>query len=965
MRLRTFGGLRLEISGAGDDVVTRPRSLALLAILAAAGSRGMTRDQVLGILWPESAPERARHALAQTVYNIRSDLGAAVVHGTNVLRLESRSIASDVDEFRSAVAAKRWADASALYSGPYLDGFYLADAPGFERWVEEQRARLAVDGARAIEHLAHELAESGQPRDAATQWLRLATMDPFDARFALRYMEACAAYGNRAGALAYARNYVRVIREELDAEADGAVLALMTRLRDVDASNADDERYPRTPTLEVVTDDPVSVNEPAAYDRPGHASTPASVAGQITIPTSRAALFTACAIGLAVLATSAWQRHGDPATTRPVLAVGYIRDLTSAAATAPGPHASLTDMLATSLGRLPALQVIASSRMLELMPRDADTSRPVIAAAARRAGATEIVEGELLPMADGELRLQVRRIDLGRGLVRGGYEFLGADRFALFDSVTSRVAADLGLDAPGGSLAEVSTRSPVAYRFYEAGLHAFYQFDMASARRLFESALQEDSSFAMATYYAWRVAIETTDSRQVELGRQAMRLATRASEHDRLLIRAHVGGSTNGASARIAGESLAVRYPRDPEGLMRAAQVVGDRSRARALLERSISLDSAAGVRPGGICRMCDAFSLLSAEYQWVDSLPAAERTLRRWIALRPEDAAPWSLIADVLVSEGRLKDAFAARRRSVAMGSAIGDTVVTNIAWALRSDDFDWIDRECSAALSTADANAFGNYRWYCVIGLRMQGRYADAMALVRDGRIPSTARAHRGAPTDFYNLALLPMESGHPREAADAFHRLATDVLRDTAADPGLRTRRVEWLLTLTATAATAAGDTARALRLADTIEAMGRSSTYQRDPLLHHFVRGIVLTRSRRDEEGIRELEASIFSTTHGYTRATYELGRALQRVGRPRDAIPFVRAALRGGIEGSALYVTRTEMHELLAELFDASGQVDSAAAHYAVVARAWRSADDSFRDRHDHAARRVSEIQRSH
>ena len=142
-----------------------------------------------------------------------------------------------------------------------------------------------------------------------------------------------------------------------------------------------------------------------------HLRAPQGVAGQITIPTARAALFTACAIGLAVLATSAWQRHADPATARPVLAVGYIRDLASGATTTSSPRASLTDMLATSLGRLPALQVIASSRMLELMPRDADTSRPVIVAAARRAGATEIVEGELLPMADGQLRLQVRRVN--------------------------------------------------------------------------------------------------------------------------------------------------------------------------------------------------------------------------------------------------------------------------------------------------------------------------------------------------------------------------------------------------------------------------------------------------------------------------------------------------------------------------------------------------------------------------
>ena len=63
---------------------------------------------------------------------------------------------------------------------------------------------------------------------------------------------------------------------------------------------------------------------------------------------------------------------------------------------------------------------------------------------------------------------------------------------------------------------------------------------------------------------------------------------------------------------------------------------------------------------------------------------------------------------------------------------------------------------------------------------------------------------------------------------------------------------------------------------------------------------------------------------------------------------------MRAALHGGIEGSGLYVTRTSLHELLAQLFDAAGQRDSAAAHYAVVERGWRSADPFLRPRYEAA-----------
>jgi hypothetical protein len=97
----------------------------------------------------------------------------------------------------------------------------------------------------------------------------------------------------------------------------------------------------------------------------------------------------------------------------------------------------------------------------------------------------------------------------------------------------------------------------------------------------------------------------------------------------------------------------------------------------------------------------------------------------------------------------------------------------------------------------------------------------------------------------------------------------------------------------------------------------------------------------------------------SPTNGYTRINLELARSLLALDRPREAIDVARAPLRGGIEGSALYVTRTEAHELLARVFDAAGERDSAAAHDAVVERAWREADPPLRLRSDAARARLA------
>ncbi len=95
-------------------------------------------------------------------------------------------------------------------------------------------------------------------------------------------------------------------------------------------------------------------------------------------------------------------------------------------------------------------------------------------------------------------------------------------------------------------------------------------------------------------------------------------------------------------------------------------------------------------------------------------------------------------------------------------------------------------------------------------------------------------------------------------------------------------------------------------------------------------------------------------SIFSTTDGYTRINLELSRSLNFLGRHTEAIPILQAALRGGVDGSNTYVTHTELHEALAQTFDAAGQRDSAAVHYTAVEKAWRRADTEFAERYNRA-----------
>src|SRR4029079_11411475 len=83
------------------------RRLAVLAALAVDGRRGMSRDRLLSLLWPERDAAGGRRALSQALYALRQDAGAEALVlgvGTEELRLNPDEISTDASDFEAAVA---------------------------------------------------------------------------------------------------------------------------------------------------------------------------------------------------------------------------------------------------------------------------------------------------------------------------------------------------------------------------------------------------------------------------------------------------------------------------------------------------------------------------------------------------------------------------------------------------------------------------------------------------------------------------------------------------------------------------------------------------------------------------------------------------------------------------------------------------------------------------------------------
>ncbi|SMB78304.1 ATP-binding protein [Deinococcus hopiensis] len=172
--LRLLGSPALEVEGRAVPLRTR-KSLGLVAYLALEGASG--RETLAGLLWPNLAPDSARHNLRQELYRLtRTALGPHVEVSARQVT-PAGAWAVDVAAFERAVADGDVAGALTHYRGPLLGGAPLEDAGPFGEWLEARRTRLHERWQEAVQRHAGALEGAGKLRAALDAHLTLLASD--------------------------------------------------------------------------------------------------------------------------------------------------------------------------------------------------------------------------------------------------------------------------------------------------------------------------------------------------------------------------------------------------------------------------------------------------------------------------------------------------------------------------------------------------------------------------------------------------------------------------------------------------------------------------------------------------------------------------------------------------------------------------------------------------------------------
>lgn len=635
LRLRTLGGL--SIDGAKRPLrgaALQRRRLALLAVVA--GPQSISRDKLIGLFWPESDEERARHALAQSLHALRRALEVDDLFlGSQELRLNPGVVEVDRWTFERVLTAGELERAVAAYTGPFLDGVYLDDAPAFERWVESERARLAQLYMSALETLASAAEAGGDTLGAVTWMRRLVTADPFGAGPALGFMRALAASGDTAAALQHARVHEALLSSELDVAPAPDVAAFVQRLRDAavvvarsKASAAAAEKrataaLEQPPESSNGTSGPNADGEPHAPSdaertkRPQRRTVPALVAGTVLV-------FALVGVAASVRVNGRAQPRA-PAVNRDRVAVFpfSVRGDSSGVYLGTG----MVDVLGMALDGAGELRTVDPRALLSRVAREpassADPARATQVAADFGAGL--FVLGDVTEL-DGRVQVTASLYDAAKSGMPIGKASASGSHTDVFD-VVDRVAAQLlaeRSDAPADRLARVAavtTSSLPALKAYLTGEQELRAWNFAQALDAFQRAVALDTAFALA-YYRLSTAADWMGRGDLTewAAARAVRHGERLSPHDRLLAEALLAWRRNDAEdAERRYRAVLLRYPDDVETWYQLGEVYfhDNPGRGRSFAEAGIPFERALALEPDSKETMVHLMRIAAWEERW------------------------------------------------------------------------------------------------------------------------------------------------------------------------------------------------------------------------------------------------------------------------------------------------------------------------------------------------------------
>jgi serine/threonine protein kinase/tetratricopeptide (TPR) repeat protein len=330
----------------------------------------------------------------------------------------------------------------------------------------------------------------------------------------------------------------------------------------------------------------------------------------------------------------------------------------------------ITSLLITDLSESQyVMRVVSRQRLydiLKLLGKEDSKKidRTVASEVARKAGVGWILTGDILQI-EPTIVLTSDISDAATGQILATQRVTGEegeDIFAVVDKLSAQIKKDLAL--PGATkkeldkpVAEVTTHSPEAYRYYLEGVDNFNKVYFVEAKESFQKALEYDSTFAMAYY--WLATLNEGPERR-ELIENAVKYSDKVSKKERFYIKIREAGIRGDSEHVLEGLlKMAESFPDDKEVFQWLGAYyfeLRDYEKTIFYYEKALELDPLFKL----------VYNMLAYTYNQVGDFEKSIWAINKYISIAPDEANPYDTRGDLYAWNGRIDQAIESYRKAL-----------------------------------------------------------------------------------------------------------------------------------------------------------------------------------------------------------------------------------------------------------------------------------------------------------
>ncbi|MBU8933334.1 MAG: protein kinase [candidate division Zixibacteria bacterium] len=607
-----------------------------------------------------------------------------------------------------------------------------------------------------------------------------------------------------------------------------------------------------------------------------------------------------------------------------------------------------TNLLITDLSESRYIQVVSSQRLydiLKMLGREGEKKiDPGVASQiAKKAKATWMLQGSILRM-EPKIELTAHLVEVSTGNAVASQRITGEQGetiFTVVDKLTVDLRDDLSLpdearaelDRP---VADVTTRSPEAYRYYLEGVDYGYKHYFSEARQSLKKAVELDSTFAMAYF---RLAGLSSGAELKEYRRMAMKYSEKASHKERSYILCYeVFYSGEHLRALKMLEEIIDRYPDDKEayyfaGVMSQYNQDEDH-KAIEYFRKAIEIDSLYGT----------AYNSLAYSYNEIGDLENSIWAINRYIELAPDEANPYDTRADLYARNGELEKAIESYEKALEIKPDFHSSRLKLAYLYLFARRYDIAEKLYRGLCSDSNANRRSLGRLLLTYIPIYQGRLDAALKTLDDMVIARRVEQDKMGESDFHLVRASIFEEKNELETALTEMEKATEEFFKTYPDE--RYYSLHIYIRLLAENAHFEKARSECEMFRDEIERHDSSAIWT-----YWFALGCVEFAQENYEESIARLEKAAENEADFSTQ--YMLGRAYLMSGRLGESVNQFESTLNryeASRAGSTIWSVK--IHYYLGQAYEASGWNKKAIEQYETFLDIWKDADEGLKSVED-------------